>query len=394
MNEVTTRRCRSWALGGLTLLIGLALALGGAATSGASLSGSAGTAPRGSAAGGGSARIAALIAARVPRDAPSSGARVGVTKIQLAGTPCGQTPGLLCSRVDVPLDRTGAVPGGVSLHVEVLPPLGVARGTIFLVAGGPGQGSAHVFGLGSPSSVLLYRYLFPSYTLVAYDDRGTGDSGLLDCTALQASGSIENQGGLVGGCAAGIGPTRAFYSTREHAEDLEAVRQALGVDKVALWGTSYGTKLAVEYALAHPDHVERLVLDSVVPPELPDPYEANVLRAMPGTLNAFCAGGVCRGATNDLGGDVAAVANRLAAKPVVVKVLLPNGSTRSRRSTPRDWGRCSRSRGSSGSTARRTSCPPPTSAPVSTPRPCAVTARSRGTRTATPRRDRRCSARR
>src|SRR5262249_3691057 len=139
------------------------------------------------------------------------------------------------------------------------------------------------------------------------------------------------QGGFVSACADGIGPNREFYSTRDHADDLEAVRQALGVDKVALWGTSYGTKLALEYALAYPTHVERLLLDSVLPPELPDPYQANVLKQMPSTLSAFCGSGVCRDATSDLAGDVVAVANRLAAKPAFVKLPLPNGRTRNQR---------------------------------------------------------------
>ncbi len=38
-------------------------------------------------------------------------------KATAAGTPCGDTPGLFCSTVVVPLDRTGVVPGTVSLHV-------------------------------------------------------------------------------------------------------------------------------------------------------------------------------------------------------------------------------------------------------------------------------------
>jgi pimeloyl-ACP methyl ester carboxylesterase len=277
-------------------------------------------------------------AARLDRTAgptsPSASvaARSRSLRTRLAGTPCGETPGLVCSRVDVPLDRTGRIAGTISLAVQTLPPAqGASRGAMFLIAGGPGQGSAHVFGLGDPATVALYRYMFPGYTLVAYDDRGTGDSGVLTCPALQASGTIENQGGFVGACATTIGPTREFYATRDHADDLEAVRRALGVDRVALWGTSYGTKLAVEYALAYPVHVERLLLDSVVPPELPDPYEANVFEAMPAALSGFCGSGVCRGATSDLAGDVAAVANRLAARPATVKVLQPSGRARDQR---------------------------------------------------------------
>ena len=62
--------------------------------------------------------------------------------------PCGKPTGVLCDDIPVPLDRSGVVPGTVSLHVEELPAQGVPRGVVFLIAGGPGQGSAHVYGLG------------------------------------------------------------------------------------------------------------------------------------------------------------------------------------------------------------------------------------------------------
>ena len=330
-----SRRRRATAVGAL-------LAVGAALFAASSVASTMAPAPVASASSAGSfasqllrfSPQAARIASAAQRPAALTRVRLRADRLQaqLAGTPCGETPGLLCSHVDVPLDRTGRVPGTVSLALQTLPPATEAsRGAMFLIAGGPGQGSAHVFGLGSPPVVALYRYMFPGYTLVAYDDRGTGDSGVLNCPALQASGTIEEQGGFVSACADGIGPNREFYSTRDHADDLEAVRQALAVDKVALWGTSYGTKLAVEYALAYPTHVERLLLDSVLPPELPDPYEANVLKQMPRTLNAFCGSGVCRGATSDFAGDVAAVANRLAAKPATVKLLLANGRARNQR---------------------------------------------------------------
>lgn len=240
------------------------------------------------------------------------------------GTPCGSTPGLLCSTVVVPLDRSGTIPGTVSLHVEELPPTGPSLGAVFLVAGGPGQGSAHTFSLGTPQDALLFRFLFPGYTLVAYDDRGTGDSGLLDCPALQVSTSPTGQDLLASACASSIGPAASLYGTADHAADLDAVRASLGFDKIAIYGVSYGTKLALAYAYAYPTHVSRLVLDSVLPTDLPDPFGANVARAMPATLNAFCAT-ACRAATPDFGADVVAVANRLGARPVHGTVVLPNG---------------------------------------------------------------------
>ena len=256
--------------------------------------------------------------------APAGSAGTAATSVQTA---CRATTvtGVLCSQVVVPLDRTGAVPGTVTLHVEVVPAQGPSRGVVFLIAGGPGQGSAHVFGLNDASSVALDRYLFPGYTLVAYDDRGTGDSGLLDCPPLQSANTADTERNAVAACAATLGAQRDFYSTADHAEDLDAVRQALGFDKIALYGVSYGTKLAMAYALAHPQHVERLLLDSVLPPEQPDPFSAIVLNTFPATLTSFCSDGGCRSATRDFAGDVVTLANRLAAKPLQAAVSEPSG---------------------------------------------------------------------
>jgi pimeloyl-ACP methyl ester carboxylesterase len=236
---------------------------------------------------------------------------------------CGKTPGLVCSQIDVPLDRSGKTPGSISLHVEMLPASGVARGAVFLIAGGPGQPSAGVFSLGTASAAAYYRSLFPGYALIAYDGRGTGRSGPIDCSF--SSGSASAVGAS---CASTLGAPRDFYGTGDQAEDLDLVRQILGFDRVALWGTSYGTKLALAYALAHPTHVERLLLDSVVPTDLPDPYGANMLREIPTALSNFCASTTCRAVEPNYAADVVALANSFASTPLTGKVLLPDGSKR------------------------------------------------------------------
>jgi pimeloyl-ACP methyl ester carboxylesterase len=180
--------------------------------------------------------------------------------------------------------------------------------------------------------------MLPGYTLVAFDNRGTGDSGLIRCPALQAAvgPSAEEAAALARDCAAIIGPQREFYATRDHAEDLEAVRVALGYGKVALFGVSYGTKLSLAYALGHPAAVDRLLLDSVVPTVFPDPFDRNVLREMPDTLAAFCAGKLCRAATPDFPGDFVTLANRLEAHPIQGKVVTPGGSLKTVRMTGED----------------------------------------------------------
>ncbi|MDQ3895409.1 MAG: alpha/beta hydrolase [Actinomycetota bacterium] len=252
--------------------------------------------------------------------------------------PCGKAPGLQCAQIPVPLDRSGSTPGALSLHVEVLPARGTPVGTFFLIAGGPGQGSARAFDLGSRRSADFMRALLPRYTLVAVDNRGTGASGALTCPRLQkmAALTVDKLAPLARDCAAAIGRNRQFYATRDHAEDLEAVRVALGLGKIALFGVSYGTKLALAYALAHPDHVERLLLDSVLPVELPDPWARDVVSAMPQTLAALCAGARCRGATPDFRGDVAALANKLEAHPIRGSVPISESSAKKVRMTGED----------------------------------------------------------
>ena len=98
-----------------------------------------------------------------------------------AAAACDAASGVTCSDVVVPLDRTGRVPGTITLHVESLPAEGAQRGVMMLVAGGPGQGSATVFNLSDKNSADLYHALFPGYRIVAFDNRGTGKSGLLVC---------------------------------------------------------------------------------------------------------------------------------------------------------------------------------------------------------------------
>jgi pimeloyl-ACP methyl ester carboxylesterase len=236
---------------------------------------------------------------------------LAATPARAAGplVPCAAN-GLLCGDIPVPLDRSGGTPGTLSLYVEELPPQGFSRGVMFLLAGGPGQASAETFDLAHRSA--FWQSIFPGYALVAYDDRGTGRSGALDC-----NGTLS-----VAGCAEAIGPTRTFYATRDHAEDLESVREALGFDRIGLYGGSYGTKQALAYALAHPDRVERLVLDSVLPPEGPDPLGTSLLRAIPLAIDSICHDKSCRAVSRNPAGDFARLANRNGGSDALLELMI------------------------------------------------------------------------
>jgi len=176
---------------------------------------------------------------------------------------------------------------------------------MLLLAGGPGEASARVFNLRST----LWQKLFPGYSVAVYDNRGTGDSGPIACPGARTASR----------CAHAIGPTRIYYGTGDNVEDLEAVRRALGVDRIAIFGLSYGTKQALAYALAHPEHVERLLLDSVVLPDGPDPLGLASLAAIPTAFASICHQGACANVTKDAASDFARLANRLNARPLVTE---------------------------------------------------------------------------
>jgi pimeloyl-ACP methyl ester carboxylesterase len=58
----------------------------------------------------------------------------------------------------------------------------------------------------------------------------------------------------------------AQYTTSVAVQDLDAVRAALGYERIALYGSSYGTRVAQHYARRFPGHTQALLLDGVVPP--------------------------------------------------------------------------------------------------------------------------------
>jgi pimeloyl-ACP methyl ester carboxylesterase len=279
-------------------------------------------------------RLVATGLAALSLAAIASPAQAGLKSLR----PCGPRTAALCGTVDAPLDPSGRHPGTVRLYVEELKAAGLGPNdapgkTIFLIAGGPGQGSASAFDLSGSGSDT--QALFPGYTLVAFDDRGTGRSGPLECrgidAALTASPNVAAR--IIGRCGRELGPTRVFYSTRNHAEDVETVRRALGLGRIALYGTSYGTTEALVYAAAHPAQVQRLVLDSIAPANSRDPFYLDTARAIPHALASICHGGACRALTGDPGRDFARLANRLAARPLIGTVPRPGARRRTSGST-------------------------------------------------------------
>ncbi|HET6842429.1 MAG TPA: alpha/beta fold hydrolase [Candidatus Angelobacter sp.] len=129
---------------------------------------------------------------------------------------------------------------------------------VIAVNGGPGL--SHVYMVQNDVWQRIARHRL----VVLYDQRGTGASKRVQPGAPQ---SMDAQ-----------------------VADLEAVRQTLGLEKVALVGDSYGGLLSMAYAAAHPEHVAKLVLSDspgpswkeivhVLPQVFPDIEEENAQEA-------------------------------------------------------------------------------------------------------------------
>ncbi len=229
--------------------------------------------------------------------------------------------GFRCLDVTVPLDRSGAVPGTIDLPVVV----SKGSGPILLaLGGGPGQGMVSA----APSFGPLLQSLAPGWRIAFLDQRGTG-ANALHCPAMQRAGLTDvtvPPKGSVGQCARRLGRTRPLYSTTATVADLDAVRKALGVERLGMLGISYGTYVAERYARAHPDHVSRLVLDSVVPQEDVNPLAPANMRRSGLVLRQLCrSSDACKGVTKHPARLVGRLVRRTNHDPIVAKP--PKGET-------------------------------------------------------------------
>ncbi len=179
-----------------------------------------------------------------------------------------------CGTLRVPLDWDR--PWGPSIG------LAVARhratdpahrvGVLMADAGGPGSSGAEI----PLSSGYFAPEIRARFDVVGFDLRGTGNSGYIDCEIPPGAPGNEPAGPVqfdalraynrqvVTDCRARHRPIFDHADTAANARDLDAVRRALGEDKITFHGASYGTLLGQQYAERYGDHVRAMVLDGVI----------------------------------------------------------------------------------------------------------------------------------
>jgi len=145
---------------------------------------------------------------------------------------------------------------------------------VLILVGGPGSSA-----VGGDASSLVEQAILSNRDIIYLDQRGTGLSEPnLACPELAYSlfDLLSEQQLLerVDICRARLiegGVNLSAYTSAQSAADIAALRAALGYKEWNLWGTSYGTRLALTVMRDHPEGIRSVVLDSVYPPDV-DPY--------------------------------------------------------------------------------------------------------------------------
>jgi pimeloyl-ACP methyl ester carboxylesterase len=166
----------------------------------------------------------------------------------------------------------------IDLYVLVLrSPNALSHVPVFWLSGGPGDAASDEFLANGPRwAQKTIQRLSEVRDVVMVDQRGTGRTlPRLVCPErlllpldipVSRHEYVQALATEVTKCKSlweKRGVNLSAYNTLESARDLESVRVALGYDKIALVGESYGTQLALAYLKYYPSNVERAVLMGV-----------------------------------------------------------------------------------------------------------------------------------
>jgi pimeloyl-ACP methyl ester carboxylesterase len=170
----------------------------------------------------------------------------------------------LCAEISVDRSELQAEP--VNLFVRKFPARSDHRGEIWLIAGGPGESGASFY-----ADINFFRKTFANYDVMVPDHRGTGYSTKLCMPeeTLDSPDGLALAGEEWGTCFAKLyaDPKRANnFSQRNAARDLDTLVSTLGSnEKTLVYGVSYGTSLALEYARLATTDIDGMILDSLTP---------------------------------------------------------------------------------------------------------------------------------
>ena len=263
-----------------------------------------------------------------PGAAPVAKQLPAVKRGALTMTPCGpagKEEQALCGTYEVLEDRTKPEGRRIALNVRILPALASKPepDAVFALAGGPGQGAVEAYGpLGTMQKLRERR------DVVLVDQRGTGKSNPLRCDfGATAQSFFAGMTDLIAvhACHEKLAAIADLnqYSTTIAMDDVDAVRQALGYDRINVFGGSYGTTAALVYLRGHAAHVRTVVLKSVAPVDyrIPLAFPKTVQASLEFLFRACATDAECGKAFPNVTADFEAALHRFDSGPINVTVF-------------------------------------------------------------------------
>lgn len=256
------------------------------------------------------------------------GAQIELSGCDLTASEGRQEVTARCGELAVALDPERPDGEQIELRVALVDALAeqAEPDPLFVIAGGPGDAATGFFAAteGAFARILRRR------DIVLVDQRGSGASAPLNCDALEEDrlGEIVDLEIVVDAaveCLGQLDHDPRFFTTSIAVRDLDEVREALGYERVNLYGISYGTRVAQHYLRRYPERTRSVILDGVVSPDIPlGPDVALVSQEALDALFERCREDQeCRSAYPDLPARFNAVLDRLGDAPVVVTIDHP-----------------------------------------------------------------------
>lgn len=187
---------------------------------------------------------------------------------------------VVCGYVQTPLDHANPEGPVIELAVTIIKNSAPnpAPDPLFIAQGGPGGSTIETYA----TLLLTDNKLVSNRDIVLFDQRGTKFSrpnlycdeiDQLIADTIEQDLSDEEAQALsiqaVEQCQIRLSSREkidlAMFNSRQNAEDIEVIRQALGFPKINLYGVSYGTLLALHFMDRHPNSLRSVILDAVVP---------------------------------------------------------------------------------------------------------------------------------
>ncbi len=189
--------------------------------------------------------------------------------------PCPEMPAISCGKITLPVDWSK--PGGATFELALAKrpadDPAASKGPLFINPGGPGgSGVSMTFSADAIFSPEIRR----TFDVIGIDPRGVARSHPVVCSAdafaqpgetilprsrAEYTALVKFNRQLAADCRQHTGPLYDHVDSLSVVRDVDAVRAALGADKLNWYGASYGTLMGQMYAELFPHRIRTMVND-------------------------------------------------------------------------------------------------------------------------------------